>query len=185
MEIIKLNPRSIEPEVVERARATLLKGGVIAYPTDTVYGLGAVVSDQAAVGRIKEVKGRSENKPLSIMVQDFAMAEHYGELKPGAERYLPGRYTLLLRKKATVPPWITPNDFVGVRIPDYPFTKALMAGLPEAVVTTSANISRQPPVHSVADFLAQVGERAAMIDLIVDAGELAFNPPSTLINMSG
>lgn len=157
---------------------------MIAYPTDTVYGLGAIVSDQAAVERIKEIKGRSNNKPLSIMVQDLAMAEHYGELKPGAERYLPGRYTLLLRKRETVPPWITPNDFVGVRILDYPFTKALMAGLPEAVVTTSANISRQVPVHSISDLLAQVGDRAGMIDLIIDAGELAFNPPSTLVNMS-
>ncbi|MFA5270621.1 MAG: Sua5/YciO/YrdC/YwlC family protein, partial [Patescibacteria group bacterium] len=73
---------------------------------------------------------------------------------------------------------------VGIRIPDYPFTKLLMAGLLEAVVTTSANLSRQVPVHSIPDLLSQVGERADMIDLIIDAGELAFNPPSTLINMS-
>jgi len=184
MEIIKLNPISPEPEVVEKVRATLLKGGVIAYPTDTVYGLGALASDRLAVKKIKEIKGRAENKPLSIMVRDFEMADYYGELRPGAEKYLPGRFTILLKKKNTVPAWITPNDFVGVRIPDYPFTKLLMTKLLEAVVTTSANLSRQQPAHSIPDLLAQVGERADMIDLIVDAGELAFNPPSTLINMS-
>jgi len=184
MEIIKLNPVLPEPEVIEKVRATLLKGGVIAYPTDTVYGLGAMVNNQAAVKKITQIKGRSENKPLSIMVKDLAMADYYGELRPGTERYLPGRFTILIKKRDTVPAWITPNDFVGIRIPDYPFTKLLMAGLLEAVVTTSANLSRQVPVHSIPDLLAQVGERADMIDLIIDAGELAFNPPSTLINMS-
>lgn len=184
MEIIKINPLSPDPLAVERARITLLKGGVIAYPTDTVYGLGALVSNQAAVNRIKQIKGRTENKPLSIMVRDTAMAEVYGQLRPGAERYLPGRFTLLITKTAAVPAWITPNELVGVRIPDYPFTQALMSGLEEAVVTTSANLSRQVPVHSIDDFLAQVGERADMIDVAIDAGELAFNPPSTLINMS-
>jgi L-threonylcarbamoyladenylate synthase len=185
MEIIKVNPRGPEPEAIEKARVILLKGGVIVYPTDTVYGLGAVVSNQAAVERIKDIKGRSNTKPLSIMVRDFEMAERYGELPPGAEKYLPGPYTLLLAKKPLVPEWISSNDMVGIRIPDCQFTKALMAGLEEAITTTSANLTNYPPVHSVAAFLEQVGERAAMIDLIVDAGELAFNPPSTLINMSG
>jgi L-threonylcarbamoyladenylate synthase len=184
MEIIKINPNQPEPELIEKVRTALLKGGVIAYPTDTVYGLGAVISNAAAVRRINEIKSRVEHKPLSIMVKDPEMADYYGELKPGAEKYLPGRFTILIKKKPTVPAWITPNDLVGVRIPDYLFTKLLMQQMMEAVVTTSANISRQVPVHSIADLLAQVGKRADMIDLIVDAGELAFNPPSTLINMS-
>jgi tRNA threonylcarbamoyl adenosine modification protein (Sua5/YciO/YrdC/YwlC family) len=184
MEIVKINPDQPEPELIEKVRATLLKGGVIAYPTDTVYGLGAVISDAAAVKRINEIKSRVEHKPLSIMVKDLEMADHYGELKPGSERYLPGPYTILITKKPTVPAWITPNELVGVRIPDYLFTRLLMQQMMEAVVTTSANISRQVPVHSITDLLAQVGERADMIDLIIDAGELAVNPPSTLINMS-
>ncbi|MBN2585248.1 threonylcarbamoyl-AMP synthase [Patescibacteria group bacterium] len=184
MEIIKLNPVSPEPELIEKVRAILLRGGVIAYPTDTVYGLGALVSNLAAVKKINDIKERTADKPLSIMVKDLEMADYYGKIKSGIERYLPGRFTILVNKKDTVPTWITPNEFVGIRIPDYPFTKMLMAGMFEAVVTTSANISRQVPVHSIADLLAQVGKRADMIDLIVDAGELAFNPPSTLINMS-
>ncbi|OGB74866.1 threonylcarbamoyl-AMP synthase [candidate division Kazan bacterium RIFCSPHIGHO2_01_FULL_49_10] len=184
MEIVKINPNQPEPNVIAQARATLLRGGIIAYPTDTVYGLGAIVSHPAAVRRIKEIKGRAKHKPLSIMVKDLAMADYYGELKPGAERYLPGRFTVLINKKATVPSWITPNNFVGIRIPEYAFTRLLMAGLLEAVVTTSANISWQTPVHSISNLLAQVGQRADMIDLIIDAGELAFNPPSTLVNMS-
>ena len=184
MEIIKINPNQPEPELIEKVRITLLRGGVIAYPTDTVYGLGALVSNQSAVQRIKEIKGRVGHKPLSIMVKDLEMADHYGELRPGAEKYLPGRFTILIVKKPTVPLWITPNELVGVRIPDYLFTKLLMKQMMEAVVTTSANLSRQVPVHSIPDLLAQVGKRADMIDLIVDAGELAFNPPSTLIDMS-
>lgn len=184
MEIIKIDPNKVDPQAIDRIHQVLLKGGIIAYPTDTVYGLGAMISDRVAVGKIKRLKQRSADKPISIMVKDTEMAEEYAYVPPGIEKYLPGRYTILLRKKDGIKNWISNNEMVGVRIPDYSFTRVLMKHMIEPITTTSANFSGRPPVHSIKSLFKQFGEQAKVIDLIVDAGQLAYHPPSAVINLT-
>ncbi|OGB74521.1 threonylcarbamoyl-AMP synthase [candidate division Kazan bacterium RBG_13_50_9] len=184
MEIIKINPRQIDPGAIEVVWEVLLRGGVIVYPTDTVYGIGAVISSEVAIERIKRIKGRTNAKPISIMVRDIDMAEDYAVVKPGIERYLPGPYTVLLSKTDKVGRWISSSNLVGVRIPDYPFTRALMQQMIEPITTTSANLSGHPPVHSIESLTQQLEDKINEIDLIVDAGELPYNPPSILVSMA-
>ncbi|MFA5967092.1 MAG: L-threonylcarbamoyladenylate synthase [Patescibacteria group bacterium] len=184
MEVIKLTCGNVSRGAMARIGQVLAAGGVVVYPSDTVYGLGAIISCQKAVEKIKYIKGRYHDKSLSILVRDMAMANRYGYMTATVHRYLPGPYTVLVAKKPLVREWVSNNNLVGMRWPKFWFTEELMHNVIEPIITTSANLSGYPPAYSVYELLRQLGARAQMIDLIVDAGVLLRKPASTIIDLT-
>ena len=167
-------------EQISNGVEILKKGGVIAYPTDTVYGIGCNIFDEKAVKRVFELKGRNYNQPLSVAVSNFKMLEQLAFItekeKEILQKLLPGPFTIILPKKPVVSGLVTADsELVGLRIPDYKQVIEMInkAGFP--IVTTSANLSgKEPPV------------RAEEVDLEVDfvvEGECKHKEPSTVIDL--
>jgi L-threonylcarbamoyladenylate synthase len=177
---------STDAEGLARA-AELLRGGqVIAFPTDTVYGLAALAGHPAAVRQIYEIKGRPAGRPLILMVHEAAMVGAFAEVDERARAYMdrhwPGPLTLVLRARPHLcPPLVTGRPpTVGVRIPDHPLALALLARVGEPLATTSANLSGQPE--------ARDPETAACLDglaAVIDGGQAPGGVPSTVLDLSG
>ncbi len=184
MEIIKLTFGSVARGAMARIARVLLTGGVVAYPSDTVYGLGALISCKKAVEKIRYIKNRSYDKPLSILVRDLNMAGRYSYITQNARAYLPGPNTVLVIKRPLVKDWVSVGEKVGIRWPNFWFTQELMHNMVEPIITTSANLSGYPPAYSVQELLQQLGSRAQLIDLIVDAGVLLRRRPSAIIDLA-
>ncbi len=172
-----------------RAQVTGRAGGAVLYPTDTLYGLGADAFSDEAVARIYAIKGRDERKPIHAIVADLAMAETYAEVNDRArklaEKFLPGPLTLILKKKPEFTSGIgTGMTTIGIRIPDNAFCLTLARTFGKPFTTTSANLAGAEPLRSVPDILDQLGEKAAAIDLAIDAGVLLESKPSTVVDVS-
>lgn len=187
MEIIAL-PQDIQ-EVVSRAAEVLRAGGVILYPTDTLYGLGADALSDAAVAKVYVIKGRDEKRPLHAIVRDLTMAHRYAEINELAlalaSAYMPGPLSLILKKKVGIDTGIGKDmDTFCVRIPDNRFCLELAQAFGRPYTTTSANVAGAAPHRSIAAILDQLGDTAALIDLVIDAGELPERAPSTIVNVS-
>jgi len=175
-------------ECVLMASAALRRGGVIIYPTDTLYGLGADAHSDAAVDRIYAIKGREEGKPIHAVFADMVMVEEYAELndcaKRLADRFLPGALTLVLKKKPHVSGGIARGmDTIGVRIPDNEFCLELARTFGKPFTATSANRSGETPQGSVSAIEAQFGAGADLIDLAVDGETFPMRLPSTVVNV--
>jgi len=183
MEVIKLTFGSLSRGAMSRVAQVLATGGVIVYPSDTVYGLGAIISCKKAIEKIRYIKGREGDRPLSILVRDMTMARRYSYITAAANEYLPGPYTILTAKKPLIKEWVSKNELVGIRIPSFWFTQELMHNMLEPIITTSANLSNYSPTYSINELLKQLGSRAKMIDLIVDVGILPRRPASTIVNL--
>lgn len=168
-----------------RAAAGLLRaGGIVAYPTETFYGLGALWHRRDALRRLAEAKLRPEGKPLPLLAADRAqVAEVTRPLPPRAERlaarFWPGPLTLVVPAAPEVPEEITAGSgTVGVRIPGSAVARALAAAAGGALVSTSANLSGEPPPDT-ANALAPA--LLARIDGVLDAGRTPGGLPSTLV----
>ena len=176
------------------------KGAIVLYPTDTLYGLGVDATNPEAVLRLKKLKGRPVSaglrrgegraKPISIMVADMAMAEKYAVVTPLAkklaEKLLPGKLTIVLDAKSTLPEELTAGTgTVGIRIPNHPIALQLVREFGKPITATSANVSDMPPERSPEKILAQFGKRADLIYQIIDAGELPESLPSTVVDARG
>jgi L-threonylcarbamoyladenylate synthase len=177
------------PEAVTKAAEVLRAGGVILYPTDTLYGLGADALSDEAVAKVKAIKGRDEKKPIHAIVVDVEMAARYGNVDEKAFAlacaYLPGPLTLILKKKDGIDTGIGKDmETFGIRIPDSPFCIELTRAFGGAVTTTSANAAGAVPERNVEKILGQLGEKAQMIDLVIDADELPERLPSTIVDVS-
>lgn len=171
-----------------RAAGVLRQGGVILYPTDTVYGLGADALSDDAVAKIYAIKGMDVTKPIHAAVLDLEMADQYGEVndiaRKLAEKFLPGALTLILKIREGVTTGIAKGraDF-AIRIPDNELCLEIARTFGKPFTTTSANITGQPQPHSIDEILAQLGDAAQYIDLVFDAGILQDNKPSTVVNV--
>jgi len=181
--------RADDPQASTKAAKVVASGGVIIYPTDTLYGLGADALSDEAVAKIYAVKGRQEGKPIHAIVADMEMAEQYAALNETArkiaERFFPGPLTLILKKNDSLVSGITNGiDTFGFRIPDSTFCIALARAFDGPVTATSANKSHMRPERSVDAILAQLADTAHLIDLVVDAGELPDHLPSTVVDIS-
>jgi L-threonylcarbamoyladenylate synthase len=175
--------------VVEKAAAVLRSGGVVLYPTDTLYGLGADALSDAAVAKIYKIKEREEKKPIHAVVADMKMAAEYGEVhdyaRMLADAFLPGPLTLVLTKKVSVNTGIARHiDTFGIRVPNHGFCLELARVFGKPYTTTSANIAGAEHTRSVDAILEQLHDHAGLIDLVVDAGELAVSEPSTVVDVS-
>lgn len=140
---------------------------IFLYPTDTLYGLGVDATDASAVTALKELKGREEGKYFPIIVADIDMARQYAELTPLAEalaqKFWPGKLTLILKAKSLPSELIAPDGSIGIRIPNHPVALQLVRELGHPLTATSANVSGMKPMNSVSEILAQFGDKKILI----------------------
>ena len=171
---------------IETAMGILNDGGIVAFPTDTVYGLGALAFDNAAIESIYAAKDRPIEKAIPILIGDMSDLDKIAENIPDmalrfAARFWPGPLTCIVAKKPTLPPAVSATSTVAVRIPDHHDARALLrtAG-PMAV--TSANISGEPSPTTAQEVYDQLMGR---IPLILDGGQTPGGIPSTLVDCTG
>ena len=180
----KLLPANAES--IQVALQILREGRLVAFPTDTVYGVGALVFDGKAVESIYVAKQRPIEKAIPVLMADAADMEKVGMDIPEvayqlAARFFPGPLTCLIPKQPTLPESVSATETVGVRVPDHEVARSLLrAAGPMAV--TSANISGQSSPSTAQEVLAQLNGR---IDLILDGGKTPGGVPSTLVDCTG
>jgi len=175
----------ILPDAIDCAIAILKDGGVGAYPTDTVFGLGAYVFNEKAVTRIYDIKGRNEDKGLPVLVDSLDTLEKVADIcyTPQVlrliERFWPGKLTMIFRKKVNIPSVVCGGgSTVAVRMPDCDIALALIRAV-GPIVGTSANISGKDNSLSSAEVEAQLG---GLIDFIIE-GSVTGGVPSTIVDM--
>lgn len=184
MKILKTDCNNVDDSVIVEAINVMADGGVILYPTDTVYGLGANIFDEKAVRKVFELKRRSLSKPLSVLVRNLEDVNLIAELgdyeRSVLDSYLPGPFTFILNKKSLVSSLVTSGlNQVGVRIPDNSLARSLASIFP--VITTSANLSGCDVYQSVDDI---VGQLDGLVDLVLDVGFLGVNSASTVVDLT-
>ena len=169
------------------AANTIAQGGIIAFRTDTFYGLGADPFNREAVRRIKQLKGRGVNKPILIIISDYDQLHRFiDDVSPAfellAKQFWPGALTLIGRANASVPEEITAGTkSVGVRLPDDDRMRSLVRSCGSALTATSANPSHAAPAKDAREVQDYFG---AAIDLIIDNGEASSDLPSTVVDVS-
>ena len=173
------------PNAVRFATDVLRHGGLVAFPTDTVYGVGAPVFKGAAVERLYPLKGRSAVKAIAVLIARAAdLAQVAADITPEAQllaaAFWPGALTLVLLKRPEVPPAVSPTPSVGVRQPDHPVALALLRATGPLAVT-SANRSGEPSTVTAAEVMAALGDR---IDLVIDGGRCPGGVASTVVDCS-
>ncbi|HYD34979.1 MAG TPA: L-threonylcarbamoyladenylate synthase [Vitreimonas sp.] len=175
-------------QVIAETIAILRAGGLVIFPTETTYGAGVDALNQTAVDKLLAYKARREGKPLSIAVTDPAMAAQYVEVNDSArklyERFLPGPVTVVSKSVGTVAQGVA-SEFgtLGVRIPDYPLVVEIVKAYGRPMTATSANASDAKRPYTVTDIFDGLSEKQkSLIDLVLDAGQLPPNPPSTVID---
>jgi L-threonylcarbamoyladenylate synthase len=173
-------------EQVEKGVAILKKGGVVAFPTDTVYGLGASIATDSAVEKVYRIKERPRHMALPLLLADLAQLEQAAVSIPAsarllADKFWPGPLTLVLLKSNAVSDIVSRDKTIAVRIPDHPIPTALARGIGTAIIGTSANLSGQPSALTTAEARSQLG---ANVDLIID-GDCPGGMESTVIDLSG
>lgn len=174
-------------ESYEKAGQILKDGGIVAFPTDTVYGLGAIYKDKDAVSKIFEAKGRDEKKPLSILISDISEVELLAdEISPKAHklmrRYWPGALTLVFKKKEGIPDNVTAGkDTIGIRMPSSDVARNIIkaAGMPLA--TPSANTSGKRSSVTAKDVEEDLDGK---IDMLIDGGACDIGIASTVVDVT-
>ena len=173
---------------VDRGISILKRGGIIAFPTDTVYGLGACANRYQAVERVYQVKERPRSMALPLLLARTSQINDVAEPVPPvawllADQFLPGALTIVLHKSSSVPDIITAGGLtVAVRIPAHPIPVALADGLGMPIVGTSANLSGKPSVLTADEVYSQFGEK---IDLVIDGGRCPGGRESTIVDVTG
>lgn len=181
-----MNTQILPATQIQAALEILQTGGIVAFPTDTVYGVGALAFDNAAIESIYTAKDRPIEKAIPILIGDLSDLEKVAEDIPDmalrfAARFWPGPLTCIVPKKQTLPPAVSATSTVAVRIPDHPDARTLLrAAGPMAV--TSANLSGQPSPSTALDVYQQLNGR---IPLILDGGKTPGGVPSTLVDCTG
>ncbi len=180
-------PLEIERQI-KSGIAVLKDGGLVAFPTDTIYGLGACFDNPDAVKRIYEVKKRPYDMALPLLVADELQISEITEYIPDIaalliKKLLPGGLTLVLPKAESVPAIVTGGgETVAVRITDHPVTIALIRGVGKPITGTSANVSGKPSALTAEETRLQIGDK---VDLIIDGGRCGGGIESTIIDVTG
>lgn len=182
------NPSSDFQLQIEKGISILKQGGLVAYPTDTVYGLGACVILPQSVERVYRVKDRPRKMPFPWLLADTSdIAKITETISPEAQllidRFLPGSLTLVLPKSKSLPDEITAGTgTIAFRIPDHPVPQTLIKELGTPIIGTSANISGKPSPLTADEVKEQLGDS---IDLVIDGGRCPGGKESTIIDLSG
>lgn len=185
MKILKTNQNEVDKNVIDEAVKVLADEGVILYPTDTVYGLGANIFNRKAVRKVYNIKKRSYLKPVSLLVSSKDAIPLVSKASLNQlnfiDKYLPGPYTFILKKSKIVPRHLTSGSAnVGVRVPKSEIACSLAKIFP--ITTTSANLSNKDTLDTPEEILKQLG---CEVDLIIDVGPLKSGNPSTIIDLTG
>ena len=171
---------------IEKGVEILQIGGVIAFPTDTVYGLGADAFNATAVERIYEIKNRPRHQQLPLLISDLERLTVLADPIPEiawflARRFWPGGLTLVLPKTDSLPAYLASGPTIAVRVPDHPVCLALIQRLGNPIIGTSANISGQPSVLTAEEVGQQLGGK---IDFIINGGKCPGGRESTVVDVT-
>jgi tRNA threonylcarbamoyl adenosine modification protein (Sua5/YciO/YrdC/YwlC family) len=182
--ILEIDPERPNPRHLRRAIEVLQSGGLVAYPTDTYYGLGCDLSQRRAIERLYALKGRDRKKPLALLVPDLSDVARYGHVSNFAYRTMkhltPGAFTFVLEATRAVPDMVmTRQKQVGIRVPDAPFARELARELGRPIVTTSATDPEGNVLLDAREIRDALGHG---LDLILDGG-LTQNEPSTVVSL--
>ncbi len=194
MEYFKINPHKPQKKIIEHAVKVLKEGGVIVYPTNTLYGLGVNAFDKKALDRLFVIKQRTPFQPISLMLasceQLFELyADVDEEQRAHLQKLLPGKITALLKGRIDekLPHFTSGSaegkdrERVGFRVAELPVVQELVKGLGSPLTSTSANLSGMPNARTIQEIIAQFGDR---LDLILDAGPAPDIQGSTIIDFT-
>lgn len=184
--IVEIDPQHPQPRILERAVQTLSSGGLVAFPTDTYYGIGCDLFDKRAIERIYQLKQMPKTHELSFICPDLAEVSRYAIVDNSAYRVLrrktPGPFTFILPATRLVPDLaLRRQKTVGVRVPDSPIALALVRALAHPVISTSAATPEGQGLIDARDIKERLGHG---LELILDGG-YQLNEPSSVIDLSG
>ncbi|MCP3142371.1 L-threonylcarbamoyladenylate synthase [Pyxidicoccus xibeiensis] len=184
--ILEVDLEHPSPRHVQRAVEVLERGGLLAYPTDTYYGLGCDLSSKKGIERLYQLKGRDKKKPLSFLCPDLSDVAKYAHVSNFAYRTMkgltPGAFTFILEATRLVPDlMMSKQKQVGIRVPDAPLVREVARALGRPLVTTSATNTEGVPLTDAKDIKAELGHG---LELILDGG-VTLNEPSTVISLIG
>jgi L-threonylcarbamoyladenylate synthase len=185
--IRKINAQKPEPEIIAEAAAVIRQGGVLAFPTRCLYGLGADAFNPAVVERVIHMKQRSEQNPILVLIDAKAQLKSLVKhIPPAADAIMnafwPGRVTLVFEAHNTLPDQLTARTGkIGVRLPGHPVAFALVKHMKTPLTGTSANISGQPGCYRAQDLDPTI---AGQLGLILDAGPLIGGIGSTVVDVT-
>jgi L-threonylcarbamoyladenylate synthase len=189
MKIIQINLLGDNSKAIAEAVSVLKAGGVIVYPTDTVYGLGANACDWMASEQVFKIKQRSFDRPLPIIARNMAWVKEIvylpTKLEIALSKIWPGPTTVVLPKKKIIPDIVTAKKrTVGIRIPASGIADRIMAKFGYPLTATSANISGQEPTTKIQEVIDYFKDQVWKPDLILAAGNLPKSEPSTVLDLS-
>lgn len=188
MKLLKIDSTMSEHKELIEAVQIIKVGGLVVFPTETVYGLGADALNPEAVALVYKVKNRPKGQPLSIAVANVSDIKQYvQEIPPIAfcliERFFPGPLTLVLLKSAIIPNIVTAGtEKIGIRIPDHPIALGLIRAVARPIIATSANLTGKPSPQNVNDISTDLKNN---VDLILDAGPTKLGKESTVLDLTG
>jgi L-threonylcarbamoyladenylate synthase len=185
MKRLQIDPGEVDENHLRLAVENLQHGGIVAYPTDTLYGLAVDPRSDAAVRRLFEAKGRSENAAVALIAADIEQAQQAGRFGPQEQKlaatFWPGPLTIVVPVSAGMSHLLSgERPTIGVRVPDHPVARALAAAFGGCITATSANRSGQPAPETADQVAARM---SSAIDVLLDAGPVAGGPPSTVVEI--
>ena len=186
-EVVRVDPVAPDERLLDEAARVLGRGGLVAFPTETFYGLGAAALDRRAVRRVFEVMGRPASMPLLVLVDSEAMVGRVAPEIPARARELitrhwPGALTLVFRAAAGLPAELTAGTgTIGVRLPAHATARALVRALGAPVTAPSANPTGAEPPTTAGAVLAHFGDA---LDLVLDGGPTPGGAPSTVVDVT-
>jgi L-threonylcarbamoyladenylate synthase len=186
-EIFDLNPKRISRNIINRVATIVREGGIILYPTETIYGLGCNLFNEEAVKRLYMLKKRSEKKPILVLVRNLSMLKELVADVPLLslrlmKRFWPGPLTLIFRARQGMSELVTAHSGkIGIRISSYPFCLKLLEVCQTPILSTSANISGQKSISEIKS-LKQLF--VSQVEAIITAHDLSPSPPSTVVDIS-
>lgn len=186
-EILKADSNKSQETLLARAAEILAAGGILAYPTETFYGLGADATNEKAIRKIYAIKGRNFNSPISVIIDKKENLCPLVEEVPAVAQKLmqafwPGALTIIFKAAAGISPILSASTGkIGIRISSHPVAGALALSLGGPLTATSANMSGAAECSTAADVLRQIGDK---IDAVIDCGETAGKKGSTIIDVT-
>ena len=184
MAIVKQLIGGNEKAVIEKAARILKKGGLVIFPTESSYGLGADATNVIAIKKIASAKGQPEEKAVSVIVSDLEQAKKFGKITAEAEklveRFMQGPLTLVVEKQPSVPDELAEST-IAFRISSNRIARELCMELGNAITATSANLHGRPSIYSGREVIKEFNNRAHMI---IDVGDLEHNAPSTIYDVA-
>lgn len=183
--LLAINATHPEPRKIQRAVQLLRGGGIIAYPTDTVYGLGCDLMNKQAIDRLYQLKGIGKDHPLAFICPDLSDIAKYAVVENQVyrvlKRFLPGPYCFILQATREVPKMVqTKQKTVGIRVPNHPITLALVRELGQPLISTTASRPGQDPLVDP----WEIDQEFSGLDLVIDGGDAGGQVPTTVVDLS-